>query len=70
MKYKRILKFYFAAERVERAIDNLILKLACGSANPAVEAAECAEKIIGLISAKRELSGLWAYLVHARDEKS
>ena len=59
MKAKRVLKFYFAADSLERYIDNLILKLAC---NFGGEVNESAEKIGNLIGEKHSLANLWIYL--------
>lgn len=60
MKSKRLLRFYFGAEGLEGALDNLILKRALGSAGRDGEG--CAEEILALISAKDSLAGLWGYL--------
>ncbi len=58
MKTKLLLRFYFYADGVERAIDNLIIAVACSGAN----AEQTAEKIIYLRECKDRLSELWAYL--------
>lgn len=62
MKSKRILRFYFNADALEKAIDNLILRSACVSAGAEGRGEYFAEKILDLISAKDKLSGLWRYL--------
>jgi len=62
MKSKRLLKFYFSAESVNRALDNLITENALASAGYGRDGVYYAEKICALINAKRELSALWRYL--------
>ena len=59
MKAKRILKFYFSAEGIERHIDELILKRAC---NFGGETDDTAEEICELIGEKLKLARLWKYL--------
>lgn len=74
MKVKGILRFYYSAESLERAIDNLILKTACASGGR--DGIADAEKVCALIGEKAELSRLWNYLDSAvaplteRDKKS
>ena len=61
MKVKRVLRFYFSAESLERAFDKLILSNACSSA--LVRGGySCAEEICNLVGEKQELSKLWGYL--------
>ena len=60
LKGKSILRFYFSADSLNGALDNLILKQALHSEGDEGEA--CAQRIIKLIEAKRELSLLWGYL--------
>lgn len=60
-KCKRILRFYFFADGLNRALDNLIYKHATAS-DGYHDGAYYADKICGLICAKRELSELWQYL--------
>lgn len=60
MKSKKLLRFYFRADKLNAALDNLIMRAACASATGNGEA--CAEKLIELIVEKSELSSLWAYL--------
>lgn len=60
MNGKRVLRFYFSADRLNGALDNLILKGALRSQGEEGEVS--AQKIIKLISAKRELSLLWGYM--------
>ena len=62
MKSKRLIKFYFCADKLNEAMDRLILAAACGSANNIYNCEECADKVVGLIEAKYTLSGLWNYL--------
>lgn len=59
MKVKRILRFYFSAEKLNSAVDNLILKRACA---PCADGREGAERICGLIGEKQELQRFWGYL--------
>ncbi|MBO5328237.1 MAG: hypothetical protein J6B04_03605 [Clostridia bacterium] len=61
MKVKRVLKFYFCADRLEVRLNNLILKRALSSKN-SYNAEACADDLIKLIEAKRELSNLYAFL--------
>lgn len=62
MKSKQLIKFYFSAENVNRALDNLILNKALKSANYGRGCEYYAERIFALIDAKKELSRLWDYL--------
>lgn len=62
MKIKRLLKFYFSADSLERAFDKLIVARACSSGANLADGAECAEYLIELIWEKSELQRLWAYL--------
>ncbi len=59
MKSKRILKFYFSADKLNGALDALIMAHACKFSGGGEK---YAEKIIKIIEAKRELSELWNYL--------
>lgn len=56
---KKILKFYYSADGLERYFDGKIMKIAC-DANGSVEGA--AYRICGLIEEKRALARLWGYL--------
>lgn len=60
LKSKRILKFYFCAQRLNDALDNLIVHAACSSGRE--DFWKCADKVISLISAKQQLASLWGYL--------
>ena len=62
MKSKRLLKFYFSADSLNRALDNLITQNALASENCYYSGEFYAERIIELICAKKELSALWRYL--------
>ena len=62
MKSKRLMKFYFCADRLNEAMDRLILAAACGSANSIYNCEESADRVVALIEAKYALSGLWSYL--------
>ncbi|MDE5722123.1 MAG: hypothetical protein K2I30_05240 [Clostridia bacterium] len=60
MKVKKILRFYFSAESLERAFDNLIMRYACASAERDGE--RSAERILYVLGEKNELSKLWGYI--------
>ncbi len=60
MKVKRILRFYFSADSLERAFDNIILKSAVNLAEGSTR--HSAERICGLICEKQELGRLWNYI--------
>lgn len=62
MKVKRILKFYFCAERLNGTLDNMITAYAVGSGACAGSCLGYAEKICGVICAKRGMNELWLYL--------
>lgn len=62
MKTKRLLRFYFSAETVDRALNNLITAAGCSSGNAPGNGLHYAEKMLQLIDAKRELGFLWNYL--------
>ncbi len=62
MTSKKILKFYFRAEELNRAVDRLIVRTACASAGGGYGGEHYAERIIALIGAKKKLGCLWAYL--------
>lgn len=59
MKSKRLIRFYFSADKLNGALDNLIMKNACGTET---NGEECVNKIIEIIEAKKSLSKLWRYL--------
>ena len=61
MKVKRILRFYFCADSLERAFDNLIINNAYKSVQP-YSGELYAEKICALLEEKKALSWLWYYL--------
>ncbi len=58
IKSKKILRFYFNADGLERTLDKFILAAACRSAGT-YAAEECANGIIELIAAKDKLAELW-----------
>ena len=60
MKVKRILRFYYCAESLERAFDNLIMKIATSSFDKS--SLNCADRLCRIIDEKNELSKLWGYL--------
>jgi hypothetical protein len=62
MNSKRVLRFYFAADRLNSALDNLIEKLAYDSKDEYVVCDDCAEKIFSVIEEKGELQIFWAFL--------
>lgn len=59
---KKLLRFYFSAGSLERALDDLILAIACKSAEGIRGCAYYADKISAVTSVKRELAGIWAKL--------
>ena len=59
MKVKKFLKFYFCAEKLNGALDNLIMK---NAAYPCTDGWAGAEKICSLIGEKQQLQKLWKYL--------
>ena len=59
MKPKKILRFYFGAESLERAFDNLILTKATDFG---ADTLETAERLCAVIGEKMRLERLWAYL--------
>ncbi len=62
MKVKMLLRFYFSAQRIDAAINNLIFTQA-RAPSAFVGGGEAAmEKIIYLIADKDALGDLWAYL--------
>ena len=62
MKSKRLLKFYYSADSLNRALDNLITGSALASADCGKSGDFYAEKIIEIIAAKKKLDELWRYL--------
>ena len=60
MKVKRILRFYYCAEGLERAFDNLIMKIAVSSFDKSCFSG--ADRLCRIIAEKSELSRLWDYL--------
>ena len=62
MKSKRILKFYFNAEGLNRALDRIILNYACSSSDCNRGCEYYAERISALIGVKSKLSEFYAYL--------
>lgn len=59
VKPKKILRFYFGAESLERAFDNLIESKACDFCGSTVATAE---RLCAVIGDKMMLERLWAYL--------
>ena len=59
LKPKKILRFYFGADSLERAFDNLIMSKALDFEGDALETAD---KLCGVIGEKMKLERLWAYL--------
>lgn len=62
MKSKQLIRFYFSAGSINKALDNLILDRALKSANYGRSCEYYTERILALIDAKEELSKLWNYL--------
>lgn len=60
MKIKKILRFYFGADSLERAFDNLINKYVLSSMSaPCID---CASGIIDILEEKNSLANLWGYI--------
>ena len=59
MKPKKILRFYFGAESLERAFNNLIISKASDFGSDTLETAE---RLCAVIGEKMRLKRLWAYL--------
>ena len=59
MQTKKILRFYFSADSLEKAFDNLIINKACA---PYSDSLETAEAICSVIGDKIQLERLWTYL--------
>lgn len=62
MTTKMILRFYFSAESLNRALDNLILKKAVGTAHGTQDTERSFAEIAAIISEKEELKQLWGKL--------
>lgn len=62
MTSKKLLKFYFCADRLNDALDNLIVHSACASGYGPHSFSHYADRVIELVSAKSSLSELWRYL--------
>ncbi len=62
MKSKRLIRFYFAADELNCALDNLILQNACNTRDFVRGGEFYAERIIEIIEIKSELGRLWNYL--------
>lgn len=62
MRSKQLLKFYFSADKLNRALDNLITQNALSSADYHFDAEYYAERICAIIGCKKQLSMLWRYL--------
>ena len=59
LKVKMLLKFYFCADSLNKAFDNIILKRACAYGEVG---RDTFESICALIGEKTMLSGLWSYI--------
>ena len=62
MVIKKLLRFYFSAGSLERALNNLIEGIACKSADGIRGCGYYADKISAIINVKAELSEIWAKL--------
>lgn len=62
VKVKRLLKFYFRADAIDDALDNVIYKQAISSADYFSDGVKVANKIAKIIEYKILLGDLWAYL--------
>lgn len=59
MKTKKILRFYFSADSLNKAFDTLMVNKACAANSSGVEACE---KLCSLVGDKIQLERLWGYL--------
>ncbi len=59
VKTKKILRFYFSVDSLERAFDNLIIHRACATNTDTLATAE---ELCSVIGEKMCLERLWAYL--------
>lgn len=62
MNIKGLLRFYFRAERLNSAVDNIIMRKACLSYRAYGGGEAVAEELCGLISDKAALCRLYGYL--------
>lgn len=62
MNSKQLLKFYFYADGLNGALDNLIMKNACNTSDYRRGGEYYADRICELIGAKQRLCELWGYL--------
>ena len=60
MKIKRLLRFYFGAGSLDRALNNIIMRTAVAAGQDIYGGCELyAERMLAIISAKEQLSKLW-----------
>lgn len=62
MNSKRVLRFYFAADKLNEAMDNLIERFAIASREEYALCKNTSSKICSIIDEKNELAVLWGYL--------
>lgn len=62
LKSKKILRFYFSAEKLNGALDNIILRYALGAYGDLAGCESRADRMVALIDAKDRLSELWGWL--------
>ena len=63
MRIKRLMKFYFYAESLNKALDNIIMNIACSSGADTYRGGDVyAERIAELVQFKGRLARLWARL--------
>lgn len=62
MEIKRLLRFYFTADKLDKALNNLIAQKAVASAQYGSSVEIIGQKMCVLIEVKQELSELWDYL--------
>ena len=62
MKVKRLVKFYFNVEQLEKMLDGKIRNIAEKSADYNKSCEFFADKILEIISDKAELAGLWGFI--------
>lgn len=62
MGVKKLIRFYFSAGSLERALDTVTQKIAISSAYSEAGCEYFAERILGVIALKQDLSVLWGRL--------
>lgn len=63
VKIKKLLRFYYSADSLNKALDNLIMRLALAAGEDVFSGCgRYAERIASVIDVKQKLGGLWARL--------